>query len=277
MRVAYPRGGPHVLALFHSSWQKGHGILARTWDQAEKVFRSAKFRRHIRKEGDLRVERALDIDIDIVSAPLSWRREIAAKVYREERERFRSDLLHSVRDLSTLPRGFSRCPHYAPDFGGVPIPIGDEDRASHYLCDTCDGSGIVVTRSRFLDVYARAAAGDDPLQLLVDPISAWGSAATAPPAEPGREIMVLMESRGVTMTPFGEFWLNIYEIRNTICHFHVANERTDVADGLQRAVAALYAALARPSTDEERRKTEYARREAAKRDARNEALRRFLG
>lgn len=275
MRVAYPRGGPHVLVLFHSSWRKGHGILARTWEQAEKVFRSAEFQRHIRKQCDLRVERALDIDI--VSAPPSWRREIAAKVYREERVNFRNNLLRSVRDLPTLPRGFSRCPHYAPGVGASSVPIEDEYRAEHFLCDTCDGSGIVVTRSRLLEVYARAAVGDDPLQLLVDPISAWGSAATAPPAEPGRELMVLMESRGVTMTPFGEFWLNIYEIRNTICHFHVANERTDVADGLQRAVAALYAALARPSTDEERRKTEYARREAAKRDARNEALRRFLG
>lgn len=89
--------------------------------------------------------------------------------------------------------------------------------------------------------------------------------------------MVLMESRGVTMTPFSKFWLNTREIRNTICHFHVANERTDVADGLQSAVAALYADLARPSEDEERRAAEYARQEAAKRDARNEALRRFLG
>lgn len=275
MRVAYPRGGPHVLALFYSSWQKGHGILARTWEQAEKVFRSDKFQRHIGEECDLRVERALDIDI--VSAPPSWRREIAAKVYREERVNFRNNLLRSVRDLPTLPRGFSRCPHYAPGVGASSVPIEDEYRAEHFLCDTCDGSGIVVTRSRLLEVYARAAVGDDPLQLLVDPISAWGSAATAPPAEPGRELMVLMESRGVTMTPFSKFWLNTYEIRHTICHFHVANERTDVVDGLQSAVAALYADLARPSEDEEQRAAEYARQEAAKRDAKNEALRRFLG
>lgn len=274
MRVAYPRGGPHVLALFYSSWQKGHGILARTWEQAEKVFRSAKFQRHIREEGDLRVKRALDIDI--VSAPPSWRREIAAKVYREEREGFRGNLLHSVRDLPTLPRGFSRCPHYAP---GVYLsrPIKDQDRASHFQCDNCDGSGIVVTRSRLLEVYARAAAGDDPLQLLIDPISAWGSATTAPPAEPGREIMVLMECRGVTMTTFSDSWLNTHEIRQTICHFHVASERSDVADKLKSAIDALYADIARPSKDEERRKAEYARQEAAKRDARNEALRRFLG
>ena len=103
MRVAYPRGGPHVLVLFHSSWRKGHGILARTWEQAEKVFRSAEFQRHIRKQCDLRVERALDIDI--VSAPPSWRREIAAKVYREERVNFRNNLLLSVRDLPTLGSG----------------------------------------------------------------------------------------------------------------------------------------------------------------------------
>ena len=103
MRVAYPRGGPHVLVLFHSSWRKGHGILARTWEQAEKVFRSDKFQRHIGEECDLRVERALDIDI--VSAPPSWRREIAAKVYREERVNFRNNLLLSVRDLPTLGSG----------------------------------------------------------------------------------------------------------------------------------------------------------------------------
>ena len=251
MRVAYPRGGPHVLVLF----------------------RSAEFQRHIRKQCDLRVERALDIDI--VSAPPSWRREIAAKVYREERVNFRNNLLLSVRDLPTLPRGFSRCPHYAPSLY-LSRPIKGQDRASHFQCN-CDGSGIVVTRSRLLEVYARAAAGDDPLQLLVDPISAWGSAATAPPAEPGREIMALMESRGVRMTPFSKLWLNTREIRNTICHFHVASERTDVADGFQRAVAALYADLARPSEDEEQRAAEYARQEAAKRDAKNEALRRFLG
>ena len=273
MRVAYPKGGPHVLALFNTSWQKGHGILARTWAQAEKVFRTDKFQRHIADEGDLRVKRALDINI--VSAPISWRQKLAAKVYEEERETFRHSLLFSVRGLPTLPTGFARCPHYAPSiYASQPMP--DDLKEGHFLCDTCNGSDVVVKRARVLEIYARAASGDDPMGLLEGSTSTWGHAPNAPPADPGQELMVLSEISGVKVLAF-DARLNPHDIRHTICHFQIRSERTDVADRLQSAVDALYADLARPSEEDERCRAEAERAEAQAREAKNEALRRFLG
>lgn len=238
MRLKYPLGGPHVLLFFHTYYDKGHGILARTWDQAEKVFFSDKFQRHVMEEGDLKVTSA--IEIEVVQPSRDAQLDLFAEEAAREREAFKSILLDKVKALGVpLPEGFRPCRGYSPRYDGTPSPD------DHWDCQNCGGSGIRVGRRRFLELYAKARRGHDPLGILGYAVHESGDPVSrAPYADPQRDLWIV---RGISGTssqiyrgagqpdPPLRFW------NPMLCFYHLVAEREDVELRLQAHVSQIYA------------------------------------
>ena len=237
MRLTYPLGGLHALLLFHTYGDKGHGILARTWAQAEKVFFTDKVQRHVMEAGGIKVTYAAEIEVVQPSreAQLAFFAEEAAL----EREAFKGVLLDKVKALGgPIPEGFRPCRGYAPRYDSAHSPD------DHWDCKNCGGSGIRVGRRRFLELYAKARGGHDPLGLLEyakresdDPVS------RAPYADPQRDLWIVRRIHGTTREIYRGAGQPDPPLRlwsPFLCFYHLVAEREDVELRLQAHVSQIY-------------------------------------